>query len=214
MQGNFIGSNAAGTAGIGNAFAGIACFNAAQNNVIGSSVLGAGNLIAFNAFSGIEVFDSTTTGNDFNANSIFSNGALGINLFGGSENGFGVTANDAQDPDSGPNQLQNYPVLTSANSAAVIQGSLNSVPSKPYRIDFFSSPDRRRLRVRRGPDLDWRGQRHDRRQRQRQLQHGLPRLARDRLGGHGDCDGYRHRRVRHVGIFRRQNGRPLARSAL
>ena len=140
VQGNFIGSNATGSAGIGNAFAGIACFNAAQNNVIGSSVPGAGNLIAFNVFSGIEVYDSTTIGNDFSANSIFSNGALGINLVGGSENGFGVTANDSQDPDSGPNQLQNFPVLTFANSAAVIQGSLNSVPSKTYRIDFFSSP--------------------------------------------------------------------------
>jgi hypothetical protein len=29
--------------------------------------------------------------------------------------------------------------LTFANSAAVIQGSLNSVPNKPYRIDFYSS---------------------------------------------------------------------------
>jgi hypothetical protein len=86
------------------------------------------------------VLDPTTTGNDFNANSIFSDGSLGINLFGGSENGFGVTANDLKDPDSGPNQLQNYPVLTSANSAAVIQGSLNSMASKTYRIDFFSSP--------------------------------------------------------------------------
>ncbi len=76
----------------------------------------------------------------FNANSIFSNGALGINLFGGSENGFGVTANDLGDPDAGPNQLQNFPVLTSASSAALIQGSLNSVPGNSYRIDFYSSP--------------------------------------------------------------------------
>ena len=65
---------------------------------------------------------------------------MGINLVGGSENSFGVTANDPGDADNGPNKLQNYPVLTFANSAAVIQGSLNSVPSKPYRIDFFSSP--------------------------------------------------------------------------
>src|SRR4029077_14168061 len=53
---------------------------------------------------------------------------------------FGGTADDTQDPDSGPNKLQNYPVLTSANSAVVIQGSLNSVANKPYRVDFFSSP--------------------------------------------------------------------------
>src|SRR4029077_11501094 len=81
------------------------------------------------------VFDNTTFGNDFNANSIFSNNGLGIDL-----KGDGVTANDLGDADNGPNQLQNYPVLTFANSAAVIQGTLNSVANKPYRIDFFSSP--------------------------------------------------------------------------
>ncbi len=140
VQGNFIGTNAAVTAGIPNAFSGLILFNGAQNSLIGNSTTGAGNVIAFNTFSGIDVFDNTTTGNDFNANSIFSNGALGINLVGGSENGFGVTANDAGDPDTGPNQLQNYPVLTSANSSAVIVGTLNSVPNKSYRIDFYSSP--------------------------------------------------------------------------
>jgi len=140
LQGNLIGLNAAGSAGIPNAFSGVLLFGGAKSNLIGNSTTGAGNVIAFNGLGGIEVLDPTTTGNDFNANSIFSNGSLGINLFGGSENGFGVTANDLKDPDSGPNQLQNYPVLTSANSAAVIQGSLNSMASKTYRIDFFSSP--------------------------------------------------------------------------
>ena len=140
VRGNLIGLNAAATAGIGNAFSGVALFNGATKNTIGNSALGAGNAIAFSGWSGIDVYDSTTTGNDFNANSIFSNSRLGIDLHGGTENGFGVTANDPGDGDSGPNQLQNYPVLTSANSAAVIQGTLNSVPSKLYRIDFFSSP--------------------------------------------------------------------------
>ena len=140
VQGNVIGMNAAVNAAIPNAYSGIILFGGAQNNLIGSSITGAGNVIAFNVFAGIDVFDSTTTGNDFNANSIFSNGALGINLIGGSENGFGVTANDLNDPDTGPNQLQNYPVLTSANSGAVIQGTLNSVASKTYRLDFYSSP--------------------------------------------------------------------------
>ena len=146
VKGNLIGLNAAATTGIGNAFSGMILFNGAKSNTIGNSAPGAGNMIAFNGtstagfFSGIDVFDSTTTGNDFNANSIFSNNHLGINLVGGSENGFGVTANDPGDSDNGPNKLQNYPLLTSANSQVVIQGSLNSVPSKPYRIDFFSSP--------------------------------------------------------------------------
>ena len=148
VKGNLIGLNAAATAGIGNAFSGVGLFNGAKTNTIGGP--GVGNTIAFNGtanfgYAGIDVWDNTTFGNDFNANSIFSNGtaqlsALGINLHGGSENSFGVTANDSGDADNGPNKLQNFPVLTSANNAAVIQGSLNSVASKPYRIDFFSSP--------------------------------------------------------------------------
>jgi len=140
VRSNLIGLNAAATAGIGNTYSGVVLFNGAKTNTIGNSLAGAANMIAFNHISGIDVFDNTTTGNDFNANSIFSNSNLGINLIGGNENGFGVTANDLRDPDSGPNQLQNYPVLTFANSAAVIQGTLNSLASKPYRIDFFSSP--------------------------------------------------------------------------
>ena len=142
VKANLIGLNATATVGIGNAFSGVALFNGARSNTIGGP--GAGNTIAFNGtagfYAGIHVFDNTTFGNDFNANSIFSNNQLGINLEGGSQNGFGVTVNDSGDGDNGPNKLQNYPVLTSANSQAVIQGSLNSVANKAYRIDFYSSP--------------------------------------------------------------------------
>jgi hypothetical protein len=141
VKANLIGLNATATAGIGNAFSGVALFNGAKSNTIGGP--GAGNTIAFNGtggfFAGIDVYDNTTFGNDFNANSIYSNVNLGINL-NRNDGAFGVTANDAGDADSGPNQLQNYPVLTAAHSSAVIQGSLNSVANKPYRIDFFSSP--------------------------------------------------------------------------
>src|SRR5205085_11746924 len=57
VQGNFIGTNAAGTAGIANAIAGIAITGsgAAVNtdNTIGGTAAGAGNHIAFNAGTGI-----------------------------------------------------------------------------------------------------------------------------------------------------------------
>jgi hypothetical protein len=55
-----------------------------------------------------------------------------------------VTPNDVADPDSGrPNNLQNYPVLTSAttyNAQTTIQGTLNSTPNDAFNLQFFSSP--------------------------------------------------------------------------
>jgi uncharacterized repeat protein (TIGR01451 family) len=48
----------------------------------------------------------------------------------------------AGDPDAGPNNLQNFPVLTAANSAGGntnIQGTLNSTPNKTFKLDFFSN---------------------------------------------------------------------------
>ncbi len=67
---------------------------------------------------------------------------LGINLLGGSQNGFGVTANDGTDGDSGPNALQNFPTLTSAvasGSQIQIKGTLTSTSGADFRIEFFAS---------------------------------------------------------------------------
>jgi hypothetical protein len=91
---------------------------------------------------------SSGTGNRILSNSIFSNGDLGIDLGNN-----GVTANDLKDPDTGPNRLQNYPVITSAQlfhdplggNSVFIGGMLNSLPStrlttRSFIIQFFSSP--------------------------------------------------------------------------
>jgi hypothetical protein len=70
-------------------------------------------------------------------NSIYSNGGLGIDL---GHNG--VTANDAGDGDTGANNLQNFPVLTSATAggnALTIQGSLNSTAYTSFRIEVFAN---------------------------------------------------------------------------
>jgi uncharacterized repeat protein (TIGR01451 family) len=77
------------------------------------------------------------TGIVLSANRIFNNQGPGIDL--GSD---GVTPNDAGDADSGPNNLQNYPVLTSMSSAAgntTIQGTLNSTPNTTFKLEFFSN---------------------------------------------------------------------------
>ncbi len=72
-------------------------------------------------------------------NSIFANGGLGIDL-----NNDGVTGNDAGDSDAlGPNELQNFPVLTAASFSdgqVKIDGNLYSAANTAYFADFGSDP--------------------------------------------------------------------------
>jgi trimeric autotransporter adhesin len=178
VEGNFIGTNADGTASDRNA-RGVSLSDA-DGSIIGGTSPEDRNLISGNVRSGVEavggssgntirnnligpdkngqpladsnavdggVMISSGTGNRILSNSIFSNGsaadALGIDL---GDNG--VTANDPRDPDTGANRLQNYPVITSAQtfgSFTSINGTLNSTPStstttQTFIIQFFSSP--------------------------------------------------------------------------
>ena len=136
IQGNYIGTDAGGTLNCGNhSDDGVEIKGGASGNLIGGEVAGAGNIIAFNALNGVNVVDGTT--NAIVRNSIHSNTLLGINL-----GTAGVTANDSGDADGGANTLQNFPVLTSAEtngSQITISGSLNSTPSTSFRIEFYSN---------------------------------------------------------------------------
>jgi parallel beta-helix repeat protein len=161
-SGNSIIGNAIGTAAdrvtaLGNAIDGILItygdmFSAfqgpASNNAIGGATAASGNVIAFNSNIGVEVsgvgpngpLGETLTGNLIRRNSIFSNGQLGIDLVG-----TGPSPNDINDVDTeGGNLGQNYPIITAAggNSGTTVRGILDSAPSQPYTIDFYSSPDR------------------------------------------------------------------------
>ncbi|HET9711103.1 MAG TPA: Calx-beta domain-containing protein, partial [Pyrinomonadaceae bacterium] len=141
IQGNLIGLNALGTGQLPNTINGIV-FSDASNNTVGGTQAGAGNKIGFNGGTGVVVFSGT--GNSIRGNAIFSNGALGIDLGNNTfpQNANGVTPNDPNDPDTGPNNLQNFPVLTSVMSignSTTIQGSLNSTPSTAFQIDFYSN---------------------------------------------------------------------------
>jgi Calx-beta domain/Beta-propeller repeat len=134
IQGNIIGLNALGSGPLPNTQQGIAIAGG-TNSVIGGTPSGAGNQIAFNGGPGIAI--SAGTGHSIRGNSIFSNNGLGIDLGAN-----GVTANDDSDPDTGPNNLQNFPVITSVLSSAnsmTIQGSLKSTPNATVQIDFFSN---------------------------------------------------------------------------
>ncbi len=86
--------------------------------------------------------DSTAAGNRLSANQALANGELAIDLAGGTENAFGVTSNDTDDPDTGANGLQNFPLLTAAvrsttTGITTISGSLNSLPSTTFKIEVF-----------------------------------------------------------------------------
>ncbi|MDH3215877.1 MAG: T9SS type A sorting domain-containing protein [Candidatus Krumholzibacteria bacterium] len=108
-----------------------------SNNVIGGITPDLGNAITDNAADGIyKVHDSV--GNSFLCNSIARNGDLGIDLQGLS---LGVTPNDDQDPDMGPNGLQNFPTLRWAHSGlSTVGASLNSTPNNTFLVQFFSNP--------------------------------------------------------------------------
>lgn len=115
--------------------AGVLITGAARDNLIGGTNAAAGNVIVSNGWAGVEVLSGTN--NAVRGNAIFGNGGLGIDLGGN-----GPTPNDDKDPDTGPNQLQNYPVLTSAtinSNGIVVAGSLNSRPSVVFQLDFYAS---------------------------------------------------------------------------
>jgi hypothetical protein len=149
VRGNFIGTDAGGTNPLGNTSDGViigdaAAFTApvtgtALNNVVGGTADNPqGNVIAFNGGRGVRVFSDASVGNSISFNNIFGNGALGIDL-----GALGVTPNDAGDADTGANNLQNFPVLSSAvsaNGTANVQGTLNSTPNTTFQLEFFANP--------------------------------------------------------------------------
>jgi len=135
VEGNFIGIDISGTTSLGNNSDGVLFVDSASSNTIGGTADGASNVIAFNGNGGVVAVAGT--GNRILGNSIFGNVDLGIDL-----GSFGVTPNDAGDPDPGPNNLQNFPVLTSAVSAGgstTVAGTLNSTASTTFRVEFFSN---------------------------------------------------------------------------
>jgi hypothetical protein len=146
--GNRIGTTASGTGPLGNAFDGVTIQGGSTNNVVGSlgfdfSPAGGTNTIAFNGQAGVAVFGDASVGNAIGRNSTFSNGGLGIDLVGGIEDAAGRTANDPGDADAGPNDLQNFPVLSSAKSSTTkttIVGKLATHEGRSVLIQFFSNP--------------------------------------------------------------------------
>lgn len=141
VRGNFVGTNAAGNSALPNLLNGVTV--GGTNNTIGGTNVGEGNVIAFNRLDGIFSGSSSSSGNSFRGNSIFSNGffslstSIGIDL-----GGLGVTPNDTGDGDTGANGLQNFPVITSITadvSSVNIKGTLNSTANTTFTLDFYAN---------------------------------------------------------------------------
>jgi CSLREA domain-containing protein len=142
IMGNYVGTDKNGTAPLGNFSPGI-LINGPSNNTIGGTLAGAGNVISANgstSYEGVAIYGDGATGNRILSNSIFANGAIGIDL-----NADGPTVNDPGDTDTGANGSQNKPVITSANTGGgttIVRGRLNSAANKTFRVQFFSYPSR------------------------------------------------------------------------
>ena len=136
IQGNFIGTQRDGRNSLANlqgiGFVGV---GNANNNLVGGTVPGAGNVIAWNAVQGVVGEAAAGTGNAILGNSIFANGALGIDWIPE-----GPTLNDPGDTDDGFNNLQNFPVISTVQGgfpSVTLTGSLSSRPNTVFRLEFF-----------------------------------------------------------------------------
>ncbi len=155
VAGNNIGTGEGGMP-LGNYQGGIRIENGASNNVIGSSPSTAAvdalmaNTIAWNgglpvggqSGAGVAVVSNQAVGNSIRGNSIYLNGGLGIDL---GDNG--VTPPNSNVGITGPNNLQNFPIITNSivehagtSTFTVVWGSLYSAPNSSFTVDIYSDP--------------------------------------------------------------------------
>ena len=136
IQNNWVGIDASGVVQ-GNTDNGILITDDATGNLVGGTGPNDGNVIAGSGNRGINI-RLGSIGNTVIGNSIYGNTQLGIDL-----NQDGVTENDLVpgDLDSGPNDLLNFPVITSAVETAgtlAVDFDLD-LPAGNYRIEFFTN---------------------------------------------------------------------------
>jgi len=132
IHGNLIGTDAAGDAALGNG-AGVVARDGAHGNAIGGEIVTDGNTIAFNAGPGVAIELSAGPGNAILSNTIYGNGALGIDL--GND---GVTPNRGPARDPGRPATQDFPVLTKVTPYSV-EGTLDGPPDTVFTLQFFAN---------------------------------------------------------------------------
>lgn len=141
VQGNVVGTDLTGALAIPNDFGGVFAIDSSDNTIGGTEA--EANTIAFNT-QGVNI-SQLSLGNAVRRNSIYSNGALGIDLtttLGPNSSGDGANENDAGDVDMGTNNLQNKPDLVSADvdQNLNVTYSVDTVAPNaafPLTVDFY-----------------------------------------------------------------------------
>lgn len=157
LTANSIGVGADGVSDIGGTGNGVVLFatfsggGGPQDNMIGGTGANDGNVIANWGQDGVHInrndilLASFSRYNQILGNRIYGNGGLGIELTDDQASGFGggVSLNDLDDADVGPNGYQNFPVITSAvtdGANTAVSFTLDGEPSNmQYRVEFFSN---------------------------------------------------------------------------
>lgn len=140
LDGEFAGDGINGLtlASDGSTLTGLTVLNFSANGILllsGDGNRVTGNDIQRNGAAGVRVLSGAH--NTLRGNLIAENGGLGIDL-----SQPGPEQNDPADPDTGANQVQNYPVLLSAtlqNGTVAISGRFNSTPESLFELDFYSN---------------------------------------------------------------------------
>jgi len=150
VQANRIGTDISGTLPLPNRrgieVAMYSFLDLARDSRIGGAGPGEGNVIAHNLGDAVAVNSSAglgPTGVTVSRNAIFANGELGINLATGfTAYPTTVTLNDVGDADTGPNNLQNSPVLISAvdnGIATTVTGNIDMPVPASATIEIYSN---------------------------------------------------------------------------
>ena len=101
--------------------------NRIANNGVGTAQTGK---------AGVYVDNTAGVGNRIRRNSIYNNLGIGIDLAVP-----GATANDTMDPDAGPNNTQNKPVIASATESEFIAAQSNSTTGSTLSSSFRNVRD-------------------------------------------------------------------------
>ena len=141
VLGNIIGMDSSGTNGLTNLTGAIVLNFGSGGNQIGDTTRFGGNTIAVNTKPAVAVVSVSDVSNRIRGNStvpIVASSIAAISIDLGPE---GPSTNDAADGDTGANQLQNFPILSSASNSldgTLISGNLNSRPNTNFTLDFYA----------------------------------------------------------------------------